>query len=170
MLSSLAHAVGLGSPVPEKQLRLLAVLMFWAPGKANGVNRTKAEANLGACLGIVTKKSHFFRFQSTWKQPEHICHRWATDAHACQLNSQQFFCWLFFLEDAAPDLAVTVSASLEKLGIVDKAVVQCGRLVTTMEGSMNSCSIVPAHTLTRLFTSQGGEWRGLSELKSLNDL
>ena len=121
MLSSLAQTIGLGSTVPKRPTPLLAVLLFWAPGKESAQNLYRAEVTLGACLDLVKKRGDFFRLQSNWKQPEHICHRWATNAQACQLNSQRFFCWLFFVPDAAPDLAITVSASLEELGVVNSA-------------------------------------------------
>ena len=146
MLSSLAQTAGLGSLVPERKSRLLAVLLFWAPGKANGVNRLKAEVTIGAILGMVKKKARVCRFQSSYKQPEHICHRWATSAQACQLNSQHFFCWLYFVENAAPDLAITVSARLEELGIAEKAVVQCGYIVTTTEGRVWTLALSCQHT------------------------
>ena len=140
MLSSLAQTVGLGSLVPQRPTLMLAVLLFWAPGKLNGLNLMRTEITLGACLGAFTgvrrNKNLFFRFQSRWKQPERICPPWATDAHACRLNSQKFFCWLWFVADGAPDLAETVSASLEELGVVDSATVQYEGLVTTIEGSL----------------------------------
>ena len=133
MLSSLARFIGLEGPVPPRRTRLLCMLT-WAPGKANEDNLLKVEVKLGACLGLCKKKVKLYRFQSTWKQPDHICHCRATDAHASQLNSQQFFCWFFYVEDGATDLARTVSATLEELGVVDGAVVQFRNLVTIVEG------------------------------------
>ena len=136
MLSSLARSFGLGSLVSDDGKQgFLAVLAVWAPGQACLLNEMKMEIAIAKCLNMMCKPAQLLRFHSDRDQPDRICHRLATSTEACQMNNQHFVCWLSAVT-AAPDIAMTIAARLEELGVVDSATVQYEHLVTTIEGSL----------------------------------
>ena len=145
MLSSLARCLGLGSLEFERLGSLesgseipgfLAVLVVLAPGQAFEWNELRVEDAIACCLNMLCKEAaDFYRFHSDRDQPDRICHRLAISTETSQLNRQHFICWLSEVA-AVPDVAMTIAASLEELGVVDSATVQFGQLVTTIEGSL----------------------------------